>query len=258
MCAKSTRTPLILTANWLTFLSRTAFIILKWVEEGLSCWIPRIRNSSDHKCGYLSLEVETVEVSSQSAIASFSFREHIFQPTQDFLHSFIFRATFLRRTFDFGKAFGFFFFSLLMMKILPSRSRLHLCKSPVALWWTSVFFPQRLVCLATSSLFLIPQCFHPMKNRLFPSIVARFTMIIYYCFSDTSASFRCLVLSNNNQATCYIQDCSFHCFLIAVILILLRRMGYCKSYLDNMKNVSCWKTEYFVVKSNLDKFHFVF
>lgn len=162
------------------------------------------RLPSDRKFSHLSLAAESSPELSTSRrskrltvtllVLMGELNSH-FQPTRDFLHSSTTRANFSAGFSRLREIFVVFSLPL-MMKILPSRSRIHLCKSLVALWWASMFFPStpktRSPCHAARApyLFHFSHCSRdtPTNSRF---CAARFMMIIYYCFSGISASFLC-------------------------------------------------------------------
>jgi hypothetical protein len=199
------RIPLILAANWLTFflLPQLLLHLSRW--NGLAvrvrihlaysqfpwfvCWVDiSFCSSRDHKFRYLSLVKQYFSRCKQEIKKFFS---PLMIPmkstnlTMRLLFFFICWANFFfsrLRTFFIRSSrssyFVSYFSSVLfrlrknlqrscpMMKILPSRSQIHLLKALVALWWAYCFFflpPRRIFCHAPY-LFL---CFFLEKRTVF-------------------------------------------------------------------------------------------
>jgi hypothetical protein len=115
---------------------------------------------------------------------------------------------------------------------------IHLCKSLVALWWTLMFRfclpPLGIVRFSIPHLHALSLSFiswHGTKHSNFVcvwNIVARFIMIIHYCF--------CCFW--NNQATCYFCNCSFLLFVMSPELLLCFHYVWSELSMKNMLELS--------------------
>lgn len=138
-----------------------------------------------------------------------------FQPTRDFLHSSTTRANFSAGFSRLREIFVVFSLPL-MMKILPSRSRIHLCKSLVALWWASMFFsfhpkdslalPCRSCALSLSLLALFS--WHTDEQSVLCCSLHDDNLLLFFWHISI---FFVLLCAPNNRATCYLCNCAHFC-----------------------------------------------